>query len=322
MQQRSLGFVYVQHNEKMPDLLKIGQTSRLSEDRARELRQTGVPSPFDVKFRALTSHARELEQAVHKLLDPYRYRSDREFFEVDLEVAIKAILDMRQKIDGVTAWSKRSPVCLRPSDRLLLSMRAGQVFMLFGYSSPLHLLAGKPTIYDFWQAHADGDTLEIQADDGPDFVAGFSDTDPGAEEDPVPFLNRDGTASNDIIYGRERLAPGDRLLWMDDERGDCASLLIEAHGDCQVVSRTRDPQFSPEGFPMLFNYVGGSLSPAMVRTGREALKLPPPRVWAPRQASAMDAPAAIAKPAAPPEHWLPQLANRSTASKRRKRAGG
>jgi len=41
-QKYTVGFVYVLTNESMPDLVKIGYTSRLTEDRAQELYTTST----------------------------------------------------------------------------------------------------------------------------------------------------------------------------------------------------------------------------------------------------------------------------------------
>lgn len=185
--------------------------------------------------------------------------SNREFFRVRPEDAAAAILDLRQDIDGIGAWSEHPVVRLRMGDRLLLSMRAGQIFVLLAYPD---ILASSADIVDFWQAHADGDTLEIYATDHPEHVAGFSDDDPAADEEPVPFLDRVGSARNDMIYGRERLVPGDRLLWMKGHAGDeCSSVVIETGCHSQVIGRTRNLQLSPEGFPLLLNFVTAELSP-------------------------------------------------------------
>jgi hypothetical protein len=48
----SFGFVYILTNDMMPDLVKIGLTTALPEDRAKELFNTGVPNSFNVAFRA------------------------------------------------------------------------------------------------------------------------------------------------------------------------------------------------------------------------------------------------------------------------------
>lgn len=195
-------------------------------------------------------------------------------------------------------------------------MRAGQIFALLAYPE---MFASSATVVGMGQSHADGDTLEICTTDSPGHVAGFSDGDPGAEEDPVPFLNRTGTAANGAINGRERLVPGDRLLWMDesDEDGACTSVMFEANDYCQIVSRTRSPQFSPVGFPLLFNVCTAEGVPAaMTPAVRQALRLPMPRSWAPRHPDESDGWAAVANAVAPPTYWLPQLADPSHRRKR------
>lgn len=292
MAQHSIGFVYVLGNDDMPGLVKIGLSSLLPEDRAKKGFTTFVPSPFEVLFRAVTSRPVELERAVHDLLTPHRNKSNREFFRVSAEVAADSILKMRAEVDGIATWSAHSRILLRSGDRLLLSMRAGQIFALLAYPE---LFASSATIVDLWQSHADGDTLEIYPTGSPSHVTGFSDGDPGASEDPVPFLNRTGTAANGPINGRERLGPGDRLLWMDasGEDGACTSVMFETDDYCQIVSRTRNLQSSPEGFPLLLNILTAEVPAAMGRAVQQALKLPMPRSWAPRHPDESDGWAAV-----------------------------
>jgi T5orf172 domain len=58
----TVGFVYVLSNEAMPGIVKVGMTTKLAEDRAKQLRGTGVPLPFHVEFRSATSHPHDLEE--------------------------------------------------------------------------------------------------------------------------------------------------------------------------------------------------------------------------------------------------------------------
>lgn len=316
MTKHSVGFVYVLRNENYKDgLVKIGLSSKLAEDRAKEGYTTFVPGPFDVLFRAATSHPVELERAVHDLLAPHRNRSDREFFWVSPEFAAESILKMRAEVDGIATWSAHRRVLLQSGDQLLLSMRADQIFALLAYPT---MFASSAKIVDLRQSHADGDTLEIYATGNPSYVAGLSDGDPGAEEDPVPFLNRTGIAANVAINGRERLVPGDRLLWMDASTGDgaCTSVMFEAKDYCQVVSRS--PRSSPEGFPLLLNdSTVPEITPTIERAVQQALRLPMPRSWAPRRPDESDGWAAVGGAVAPPTHWLPQLANSRPRKKKR-----
>lgn len=43
---RSIGFVYVLSNESMQNLIKIGFTHSLAEDRSRQLFNTSEPNPL------------------------------------------------------------------------------------------------------------------------------------------------------------------------------------------------------------------------------------------------------------------------------------
>jgi hypothetical protein len=55
MPQYSFGFVYALRNEGRPDLVKIGRTSGLAEDRANALFTTSVPDSFEVVFKSAAS---------------------------------------------------------------------------------------------------------------------------------------------------------------------------------------------------------------------------------------------------------------------------
>lgn len=304
MNQFSLGFIYVLQNEAMPNLTKIGLTSRLPEDRAKELFGTSVPFPFFVAFRALTSHPTLLEKAVHEELREFRVNANREFFCISPEDAAETILNIRKKIDGIEHWNAKTQVILRENDRLLLSMKAGQIFAL---SAHPHILAKEADIIDLWQAHEDGDILELYCTDRSEYISGISDGDLFSTNDPVPFLNRDGSAYNDEPYGRERLIPGDRLLWMDAMGNDFKSVLIELQSFCQVVARTRKPKFL-NGFPLLFNDVTAQdPTPPMAETMQKVLSLPIPRTWRPRHLTDENQWSEFGKQEMPPEFWLQQL---------------
>lgn len=85
------GFVYILLNPSYPDLVKIGLTERTSEERARELRTTGVPTEFLVIYDELVSDCRAVEDAVHRRLAGYRVSHDREFFRVPIKEAIRTL---------------------------------------------------------------------------------------------------------------------------------------------------------------------------------------------------------------------------------------
>lgn len=78
----SKGYVYVLRNPSMPGLLKVGKTTRSVKQRANELWQTGVPTPFEVVAEVLSPDCHELEAAVHQMLQDVRISEAREFFSV------------------------------------------------------------------------------------------------------------------------------------------------------------------------------------------------------------------------------------------------
>lgn len=85
------GYIYCLSNPTMPGLLKIGMTTRTPEERAKELFTTGVAAEFKVEFERRIVNPLEKEKAIHKLLDKYRYNSNREYFNISAENAMKII---------------------------------------------------------------------------------------------------------------------------------------------------------------------------------------------------------------------------------------
>ena len=83
------GIVYVLTNPEMPELVKIGKTSRDEvEQRLKELYSTGVPVPFECEYAARVSDSAIVEKAFHTAFEPYRINPNREFFRIDPEQAI------------------------------------------------------------------------------------------------------------------------------------------------------------------------------------------------------------------------------------------
>lgn len=82
MSSKNLGIIYILNNKNMPNLFKIGYTSRDVETRARELSSvTGVPGKFDIIQYWEISEANRVEKEIHKILDVFRV--DKEFFKFD-----------------------------------------------------------------------------------------------------------------------------------------------------------------------------------------------------------------------------------------------
>ena len=89
----SKGYVYVLENDAMPGLYKVGWTERSPDERAKELSGTALPSPYRVAYSKSTSLTADIEKIVHKALNEYRNRSNREFFKTDLKKIKQTIKD-------------------------------------------------------------------------------------------------------------------------------------------------------------------------------------------------------------------------------------
>jgi len=95
------GSVYILSNPAFSGLLKIGFTTKQTEERAKALYGTGVPDKFTIEYEGDFSNARQIEKKVHQALNAYRYKPNREFFRCDLTTAINTIHEEAKKI-GVT----------------------------------------------------------------------------------------------------------------------------------------------------------------------------------------------------------------------------
>ena len=105
------GWLYVLSTREQPALLKIGMTRRSVEERVKEINSaTGVPIPFSARSVFSVNDARDAERRVFENLDSFRIRSDREFFQVPYEKAIRAIKEclsefgLLKRPNGSLAW--------------------------------------------------------------------------------------------------------------------------------------------------------------------------------------------------------------------------
>ncbi len=83
------GWVYIIENEAMPNILKVGYSTKDPTLRAKELAGTGAPHPFRVVFDALVEEPRTVEQATHAMLA--MKREGKEWFRCSYSEAIAAI---------------------------------------------------------------------------------------------------------------------------------------------------------------------------------------------------------------------------------------
>jgi hypothetical protein len=92
------GYVYALINPSLDGLVKVGMTTRTPEERAKEISaSTGVPTPFVVAFYEAFHDCVSAEEYVHAKLEShgYRHSENREFFAVELNIVIKAIIEAR-----------------------------------------------------------------------------------------------------------------------------------------------------------------------------------------------------------------------------------
>ena len=87
------GTVYVLTNPAMPNIVKIGKTTRNVELRLADLYSTGVPLPFECEYAAKVKDVDKTEKAFHTAFEPSRVNPRREFFNINPEQAI-AVLEL------------------------------------------------------------------------------------------------------------------------------------------------------------------------------------------------------------------------------------
>ena len=97
------GYVYILTNPAFrEDWVKIGKSSRPVNVRSKELDNTAVPLPFEIYATMQTSKYHEVEKLVHKTIDrltDLRIRQNREFFNVQPQVALDIFRDIASTID-------------------------------------------------------------------------------------------------------------------------------------------------------------------------------------------------------------------------------
>jgi hypothetical protein len=73
-----------------------------------------------------------------------RVNVEREFFRISVQDAIEAIRTAMLDIAGITAWSKAPLHRLRSKDRVILSLRRTDVFVLLAYTNLASSSPGSP----------------------------------------------------------------------------------------------------------------------------------------------------------------------------------
>lgn len=99
-----VGHVYVLatgvYTEKGRSIVKVGQTAQSIDARITQLYTTGSPFKFEVLKTYKVKNYVELEQAIHRLLAPYRLNKGREFFSDEVLEHIPAIVDIHERIQA------------------------------------------------------------------------------------------------------------------------------------------------------------------------------------------------------------------------------
>ena len=85
-------WVYILSNPVQPGVYKIGYTKLTPDERAKQISNaTGVALPYEVAWAFGCFNGEHLEGAVHHALAEFRVNSQREFFQIDLDMAISSI---------------------------------------------------------------------------------------------------------------------------------------------------------------------------------------------------------------------------------------
>lgn len=111
------GIVYILSNEAMPDLIKIGLTTRNElQSRINELYTTSVPVPFTCEYASRVDDCAKVEQALHQAFSTDRINLNREFFRMSVERVIP-ILKLVEKEEITTTVRKDIDKDISETDR-------------------------------------------------------------------------------------------------------------------------------------------------------------------------------------------------------------
>ena len=89
--QLNIGYVYVMTNTYIPNMVKIGMTTKTPEQRAVELSSTGVPGDWRPIHSMFVPNCELLEKFIHHQLSNSRVSNNREFFSIRVSSAIEIL---------------------------------------------------------------------------------------------------------------------------------------------------------------------------------------------------------------------------------------
>jgi hypothetical protein len=105
------GYIYILLNRAFQnDHYKIGMTKKRPEERAREISNaTGVPRAFEVLYEQKVTDCEGAERLLHQRLRQYRCGGNREFFQVPMKTAIKALEDVADQVGRIDVQEEPMP---------------------------------------------------------------------------------------------------------------------------------------------------------------------------------------------------------------------
>jgi hypothetical protein len=114
------GYIYILLNRAFQnDHYKIGMTTKTPEERARELSAaTGIPRDFEVLYEQRVTDCQRAERLLHHKLHQHRSASNREFFQIPIKAAIKALEDVADEIGRVDDVTESASPLPAPDDAL------------------------------------------------------------------------------------------------------------------------------------------------------------------------------------------------------------
>jgi DNA-directed RNA polymerase subunit RPC12/RpoP len=114
------GYVYILSNPCMPNLVKIGFTTRNIYERISELNSSsGVPEPFVIEATFCSINPKKDEQIIHAELNKNRTNKNREFFQFEPLDAISKVVKILEKQPdyiGVNTRVKGERLCQRKKE--------------------------------------------------------------------------------------------------------------------------------------------------------------------------------------------------------------
>ena len=168
------GLIYVLTNECMPDLVKIGRTTRHElKKRMNELYSTGVPAPFECAcaYKVEMNRLADVEKGLHSLFDEYRVPSGREFFSIKAEkveialnkignfqIADDATKEVQTEIDDVVAADDKKQK--NPNmDFFKMGLKEGQKLVFVNSKGSDHVITC--TVYSYRKVWFDGQAWSL-----------------------------------------------------------------------------------------------------------------------------------------------------------------